>query len=204
MGGPGMQHGAGLGAAAGFLAMWMAMMVPMMLPSLVPMLSRYRRSARGAGRSRLHRLTALAGLGYYAVWAGLGLAVYAAGVAWETMAGQLPGGGGMVLLAAGMVQITAWKARQLERCREGPGCGPSIPPFASGAWRHGLELGVRCSLCCGSLMVAMLALGMMHPAVIALITLAIAAERLGPAPLRVARATGAGMVAAGVLVLAGA
>ena len=35
-------------AAAGYLGMWMAMMVPMMLPSLVPMVSRYRRSVRGA------------------------------------------------------------------------------------------------------------------------------------------------------------
>ena len=57
------------GAAAAYLGMWMAMMVPMMLPSLVPMLSRYRRSVHGAGGIHLHGLTALAGAGYFVIWA---------------------------------------------------------------------------------------------------------------------------------------
>ena len=66
-------------AVAGYLGMWMAMMVPMMLPSLVPMLSRYRRSVRGADGIHLHGLTALVGVGYFVVWAVLGTAAYAAG-----------------------------------------------------------------------------------------------------------------------------
>lgn len=197
------------GAAAGFLGMWMAMMVPMMLPSLVPMLSRYRRSVRGADRLHLHGLTALVGVGYFAIWAVLGLAAYVAGVGvmalemrWTTVARWLPVAAGVALVAAGGVQFTSWKARQLVLCREGPGCDCPPAPNALGAWRHGLRLGVRCGLCCGSLMLALLAIGMMDLVAMAAVTLAISAERLAPAPVRVARVAGAAIVAAGVLTVA--
>ena len=67
------------GAAAGYLGMWMAMMVPMMLPSVAPMLSRYRRSVRGANGIHLHGLTALVAVGYFVIWAAVGVAVYTVG-----------------------------------------------------------------------------------------------------------------------------
>jgi len=197
------------GAAAGYLGMWMAMMVPMMLPSLVPMLSRYRRSVRGADGIHLHGLTALVGVGYFVIWAVVGMAAYAAGAGvmalemrWEKVAQWLPVAAGMALLVAGGVQFTSWKARQLALWREGsgPGCPPS--PNGPGAWRHGLRMGVRCSLCCGSLMLALLAIGMMDLVAMAAVTLAISAERLAPAPLRVARVTGVAIVVVGVLTIA--
>ncbi len=197
------------GAAAGYLGMWMAMMVPMMLPSLVPMLSRYRRSVRGAEGIHLHGLTALVGVGYFVIWAVLGTAAYAAGAGvmavemrWEEVARWLPVAAGVVLLVAGGVQFTSWKARQLALCREGSGCGCPPVPNALGAWRHGLGLGLRCSLCCGSLMLALLAIGMMDLVAMAGVTLAISAERLAPAPLRVARVAGVAIVMVGVLTIA--
>jgi predicted metal-binding membrane protein len=189
--------------------MWMAMMVPMMLPSLLPMLSRYRRSVRGADGIHLHGLTALVGVGYFVIWAVLGAAAYAAGAGvmavemrWGTVAQWLPVAAGVVLLVAGGVQFTPWKARQLALCREGSGCGCPPAPNALGAWRHGLRLGVRCSLCCGSLMLALLAIGMMDLVAMAAVTLAISAERLAPAPLRVARVAGVAIVVVGVLTIA--
>jgi predicted metal-binding membrane protein len=197
------------GAAAGYLGMWMAMMVPMMLPSLVPMLSRYRRSVRGADGIHLHGLTALVGVGYFVIWAVLGTAAYAAGAGvmavetrWGTVARWLPVAAGVVLLVAGGVQFTSWKARQLALCREGSGCGCPPVPNALGAWRHGLRLGVRCILCSGSLMLALLAIGMMDLVAMAAVTLAISAERLAPVPLRVARVAGVAMVVIGVLTIA--
>ena len=197
------------GAAAGYLGMWMAMMVPMMLPSLVPMLSRYRRSVRGADRIHLHGLTALVGVSYFVVWAVLGTAAYAAGAGvmavemrWGKVAQWLPVAAGVVLLAAGGVQFTSWKARQLALWREGSGRGCPPAPNALGAWRHGLRLGVRCSLCCGSLMLALLAIGMMDLVAMTAVTLAISAERLAPAPLRVTRVTGVAIVVVGVLTIA--
>src|SRR5580704_5369231 len=56
------------GAAASFLSMWSVMMVAMMLPSLVPMLWRYRQAVARMGETRLSRLTALVGVGYFFVW----------------------------------------------------------------------------------------------------------------------------------------
>jgi predicted metal-binding membrane protein len=199
------------GAAAGYLGMWMAMMVPMMLPSVIPMVSRYRRSVPGAEGIHLHGLTALVGVGYFVVWAALGAAAYAAGTGimalemrWGAVAQWLPVAAGAVILVAGGVQFTPWKARQLALCRDGSGCGRPPAPNALGAWRHGLRLGVRCSRCCGSLMVPLLATGMMDPVAMAAVTLAISAERLAPAPLRVARLSGVAIVVVGVLTIAGA
>jgi predicted metal-binding membrane protein len=197
------------GAAAGYLGMWLAMMVPMMTPSLVPMLSRYRRSVRGADGNHRHGLTALVGVGYFVVWAVLGAAAYVASAAlmavemrWETVARWLPVAPGAVLVAAGALQLTAWKARQLALCREGSGDGCPPGPGALSAWRHGLRLGVRCSLSCGNLMLALLAIGMMDPMAMAAVTLAITAERLAPAPLRIARVAGVAIVVVGALTIA--
>jgi predicted metal-binding membrane protein len=190
-----MPRQAWYGAAAGYLGVWMAMMVPMMLPSLVPMLSRYRRSVRGAQGLHLHGLTALAGAGYFLVWAVVGTAAYAAGaavMALETRWGSVAAG--VTLLAAGAVQFTPWKARQLARCRDGP--------HPHGAWRYGLGLGVRCALSCGNLMLVLFAIGTMDLLAMAAVTLAIAAERLAPAPLRVARLAGAAILVAGALTIA--
>lgn len=201
------QH-AGYGTAAGYLGMWMAMMVPMMLPSLVPMLSRYRRSVRGAEGIRLHGLAALVGMGYFVIWAGLGALACAAGAGvrvvemhWGHSAPWLPVAAGVLLLVAGVVQLTPWKARQLALCREGLSYGRPGGPDTLGAWRHGLRLGVRCSRSCGNLMLALLAVGMMDLVAMAAVTLAIAGERWAPAPLRVARMAGAAIVVVGILTI---
>src|SRR2546428_8419149 len=65
------------GAAASFLGMWVVMMVAMMLPSLVPMLWRYRQAVGRPGETRLGRLSALVGVGYFFVWTVFGLAAFA-------------------------------------------------------------------------------------------------------------------------------
>jgi predicted metal-binding membrane protein len=57
-------------------------------------------------------------------------------------------------------------------------------------------------VCCGSLMLALLAMGMMEPVTMSLVTLAITAERLAPAALRVARLTGVAIVVVGVVMIA--
>jgi len=197
------------GATLGYLGMWMAMMVPMMLPALVLMLSRYRQSVHGVDGIYRHGLTALAGVGYFTVWAALGAATCAAQagllaveVRWGSVTRWLPLATGLMLLVAGGVQLTAWKARQLALCREGSGCGRLPASDALGAWWHGLTLGVRCSLCCGGLMLALLATGMMDLTAVAAGMLAISAERLASRPLLVARVAGTAIVAGGLLTIA--
>ena len=201
-----MPAATGYGAAVEFVAMWLAMMAPMMLPSLVPMLFRYRRSVSAASALARHGLMALVLLGYFAVWALLGLAVHATPA---VLAGIGPGGEwlplgpaltGAALLLAGAVQLSSWKARQLARCRDELACVPG--PTAVGAWHHGLKLGGRCALSCGNLMLALLALGMMNPVAMGVLTLAVTAERLAPAPKLLTRVAGVAIAAVGVLTFA--
>jgi predicted metal-binding membrane protein len=195
------------GAAASFLGMWVVMMMAMMLPSLVPMLWRYRQSVGGAGEARLSRLTALVGVGYFFVWTILGMAAFPLGIALTEVGIQLPGPaavpiatGGVVLLA-GALQFTAWKARHLACCREAPR-GRPLPADAGTAWQHGLHLGLHCSASCAGLTAILLVIGIMDVGAMAVVTAAITAERLAPAGERVAQAVGAIAVGAGLLLIA--
>jgi predicted metal-binding membrane protein len=206
-----------LGATASFLGMWVVMMVAMMLPSLVPMLSRYRAAVGRAGEARLGALTALVGAGYFFVWTVLGLLAFPVGVALadltmqqEVLARAVPTIVGIVVLIAGALQFTAWKARQLaccrprptSACRPGPTSSCTLPADAGTAWRHGLRLGVHCSYCCVGLTAVLLVVGVMDLHTMALVTAAITLERLAPAGERVARAIGAVLVAGGLVLIA--
>jgi predicted metal-binding membrane protein len=198
------------GAAASFLGMWVVMMVAMMLPSLVPMLWRYRRAVGRPGETRLNRLTALVGVGYFFVWTVFGIAAFPLGVALAAVEMQQPAlaravpiAVGVVVLIAGFLQLTAWKVRHLACCREAPGRGGRMLPADGGtAWRHGLRLGLHCSCCCVGLMAILLVIGVMDLRAMAVVAAAITVERLAPAGERVARATGAVVVGAGLLLIA--
>ena len=200
------------GAAASFLGMWVVMMVAMMLPSLVPMLWRYRQAVGRTGETggtRLGRLTALVGVGYFFVWTVFGMAAFPLGVGLAAIEMQQPAlaravpiAVGVVVLIAGSLQLTAWKARQLARCREDPGRGRTLPADAGTAWRHGLRLGLDCSRCCAGLMAILLVIGVMDLRAMAVVAAAITFERLAPAGERVARAIGAVVVGAGLFLIA--
>src|SRR2546426_9499949 len=193
------------GAAGSFLCMWVVMTVAMMLPSLVPMLWRYRQAVGGPGETRLDRLTALVGVGYFFVWTMFGMAAFPLGVALgavemqqPALARAVPIAVGVVVLIAGSLQLTAWKARHLPYCREAPGRGGTLPADAGTAWRHGLRLGLHCSNCSAGLMAILLVIGVMDLRAMAVVAAAITVERLAPAGARVPRATGAVGVGAGV------
>jgi len=173
-----------LGAAASFLAMWVVMMVAMMLPSLVPTLRRYRHAGLGP-------MTALVGVGYFAVWTVFGMVAYLVGVALPRPA---PIAVGVVVLMAGLLQFTAWKARHLACCRDARTRGRT-------AWQHGLSLGLHCSQCCLGLMAILLVLGVMDLRAMAVVATAITVERLAPAGERVARTTGAVGLGAGLFLI---
>jgi predicted metal-binding membrane protein len=197
------------GAAASFLGMWVVMMVAMMLPSLVPMLWRYRRAVGRAGDARLGWLTTFVAGGYFLVWAVCGVAVFALGVGFAAIemqrpafAGAVPVAVGVIVLIAGALQFTAWKARQLACCRAVPGCACTAPADAGGAWRYGLRLGLHCSYCCASLTVILLVIGVMDLRVMAAVATATTVERLAPAGDRAARAIGVVVVGAGLLLIA--
>jgi predicted metal-binding membrane protein len=194
------------GAAATFLGMWVVMMVAMMLPSLVPMLSRYRRAVSGTAGPRLGRLTVVAGLGYFTVWTLCGVAAYPLGVALSAVAMQhaalaraVPLAVGMVVLAAGAWQLTAWKGRRLVDCWDSP---RTLPSDAATAWRHGVQLGRGCGRCCANLMAILLVLDVMDLRIMAVVMVAITLERLAPPGAGVTRAIGVATVGVGVLLTA--
>jgi predicted metal-binding membrane protein len=198
-----------IGAAASFLCMWVVMMVAMMLPSLVPMLWRYRQAVGRPGDSRRGRLTALVGVGYFFVWTLFGMAALPLGVAMATIAMQQPAlarvvpiAVGVVVLVAGALQFTAWKAHHLACCREAPGRGRTLTADASTAWRHGLRLGLHCSCCSAGLTAILLVIGVMDLRVMAILTAAITVERLAPSGERVARAIGGVVVGVGLFLIA--
>jgi predicted metal-binding membrane protein len=202
-----------LGAASSFLGMWVVMMVAMMLPSLVPMLWRYRQAVGRPGymgvNRRLGHLTALVGVSYFFVWTVFGMAAFPMGVSLAAiemqqpaLARTIPIAVGVVVLIAGALQLTAWKAHHLACCREAPGRGRTFPADAGTAWRLGLRLGLHCTCCCAGLTAILLVIGVMDLRAMAVIAAAITVERVAPAGERVARATGAVVVGAGVLLIA--
>ena len=195
------------GAASSFLVMWAVMMAAMMLPSLVPMLTHYRDSIHGVSESRLALLTTLAGAGYFAVWTALGAIAFPVGLALAeltmrhaALSRAVPFAIAAVVLAAGALQLTAWKRRQLACCRDAPD-DDALPAGSVNAWRHGLRLGLRCCRCCAGLTAVMLAAGMMDLRVMAVVTAAVTAERLAPNGERVAQVSGGVLVAAGMLLV---
>ena len=194
--------------AASFLGMWVAMMVAMMLPALVPMLWRYRQAVARTGETRLGWLTALVAVGYFFVWTAFGMVAFPLGVALAAVEMQLPAlaravpiAVGVVVLIAGALQFTAWKAHHLARCRETPFCCPPRADAGS-ALRYGLRLGLHCAQCCVGLMAILLVIGVMDLRAMAVVAAAINVERLGPAGERVARAIGAVVIAAGLFLIA--
>jgi predicted metal-binding membrane protein len=197
------------GAAWSFLCMWVVMMLAMMLPSLVPMLRRYRQVVVRTGETRLNWLTVLVSVGYFFVWTVFGMAAFSVGVALAAVEMQQPAlaravpiAVGGVVLIAGALQFTAWKAHHLAYSREAPGRGRTLPADAGTGWRHGLRLGLHCTYCCANLTAILLVIGVMDLRAMVIVTAAITAERLAPAGERVARAIGAVVVVAGLFLIA--
>lgn len=192
------------GSAASFLAMWVVMMAAMMLPSFAPTLWRYREAIGGASECRKAWLIALTGVGYFVVWTLFGAALYPLGVAIATLemdrpalARAVPIAAGLVVLIAGALQFTNWKAHHLACCRESTRVAGAIA-----AWCQGMNYGLHCSLGCANLTAVLLVLGVMDLRVMAGVTVAISAERLAPVGERVARATGFVVVGAAVVLIA--
>lgn len=198
-----------LSAAASFIGMWVVMMIAMMLPSLSPTLWRYREAMGRTSETSIGRLTVLVGAGYFLVWIVFGMAVFPLGVALaavemqqEALARAVPVAVGVVVLMAGALQFTTWKAHHLACCRRAPGADSTLPAGAGTAWRHGLRLGLHCCYGCAGLTAILLVIGIMDLRAMAVITGAITAERVAPAGERVARAIGTLSVGAGLFLIA--
>ncbi|MFC0691795.1 copper chaperone, partial [Paraburkholderia humisilvae] len=152
--------------AASFTGMWALMMVAMMMPSITPILWRCHESLSRPGSARAGLLTVCVGVGYFLAWTLLGVAVFPAGAAlaalemhWPALSRVVPGAAGAVILAAGIVQFSAWKARHLAYCcgRSTPKTGGTSCVASAGAWvpasvaaatRYGMRQGLHCVYSC--------------------------------------------------------
>jgi len=181
------------GAAASFLGMWAVMMVAMMLPAMAPVL-----------RDQPPATAARVASAYFAVWLFVGAVIYPLGVALATLEMHLaalarivPSLAAAALCGAGLLQLSAWKARQLDSCRSlrhGTTATPAV------AWRRGISLALRCCACCAPLTAALLVVGVMDLRAMAAATVAISLERLAPRGAAFARLCGALLLGAGLTI----
>jgi predicted metal-binding membrane protein len=196
------------GVAINFILMWAVMMTAMMLPSVAPMLWRYGRIAgRMAGR-----MAGLVAAGYFAVWMLAGVVTFpigallsAAVLSVPALARSAPAAVAVVTVIAGAVQFSAWKSHHLRCCRRalrGENTMSATPGATAGeAIHYGLNAGLHCVACCAPLTAVMLVLGIMDLRVMAVVTLAITLERLGPADRRIPHAIGLAAIVAGLSLL---
>ena len=194
--------------AGTFVGMWTVMMVAMMLPSLAPVLWRHHQAAGSAGTSRTGWRTAIVAVSYFVVWAMLGVAVFPLGVTLAAVAmGEpaiaqaAPVAAGVVVLMAGALQFSGWKARHLACWRTAFGKGRTMAIDAGTPWRDGVRLAMHCVTCSLGPTAILLAMGVMDLRAMAVVGAAITVERLAPRGERAARATGALAIGAGLLLI---
>jgi predicted metal-binding membrane protein len=120
---------------------------------------------------------------------------------WPALSRLAPLAAGGIVLCAGVLQFTRWKRRQLACCRAALECSCIEVSRAGTAFHYGLRLGLRCCCCCVGATAVLLAVGIMDLEAMALVTLAITAERLAANAARAARTVGAFAVCAGFLMI---
>jgi len=216
-GGSGMAMGEGMmmamapmawtpGYAVLMFFMWWVMMMAMMLPSASPMIllfARFNRSQREKGAPYVP--TAIFALGYLLMWAAFSLVAVAAqwglersGLLSSMMASTSVILGAVLLLAAGVYQLTPLKYACLKHCRS-----PLFfishhwRPGDWGALRMGVEHGAFCTGCCWFLMALLFYGGVMNLFWIIGLALIVLVEKVAPAGHWVGWIMGMGLIAWG-------
>ena len=198
----------GPGTAAAVVLMWSVMMAAMMLPGAVPMVLLFAQLARRGGGSRATTWAfagayLLAWAGFSAIAAALHWLLQRIGLVSPMMVSTSPTLTAALLIAAGAYQFTPLKAACLTRCR-------SPLAFLMAEWRKGiagafimgLRHGAYCIGCCWALMALLFVVGVMNLPLVAMLALAIAAEKLTPWGEWIARGVGIVLILGGGWVLA--
>ena len=180
-------------------------MTGMMLPSASPVLLLYGFIARrSAQKSAARQIYAIAS-GYLMVWTvfSLGATALQRVLAALLLVSPMmeitnPAFGAMLLLIAGVYQLTPMKHTCLRTCQSPLGFLMSRQRNGlSGAFGIGLEHGAYCVGCCWALMLLLFAGGVMNLAVIAALTAFVAFEKLAPLGVHSARVSGVLLIFAG-------
>jgi predicted metal-binding membrane protein len=164
-----------LGSFAFFVALWVVMMAAMMLPGAAPAVLR---CAHASGRARAVPLFVGS---YLAVWALMGVAVYALYRPHGSFAA------GALVIAAGVYELTPLKRRFRRRCRE--------------SVRSGFEFGLYCVGSSIGLMLMLVALSVMSITWMFVIAVLALAQKLLPAKAAIDVPLALAIVGLGILIV---
>lgn len=193
-----------------FLAVWVAMMVAIMFPTAAPMILTFARvQANREARGQLLVPTWLFVGAYILLWSATGALAYGAAVLGDELAedsmwlmDNAARIGGVLLIVAGVYQLTPLKRTCLSKCRT-----PMTFILSSwregrgGAVRMGLEHGVYCLGCCWLLFAILFPLGLMNVAAMAVIALFIFAEKSLPIGRSIGQLAAAALIVYGAVVI---
>ena len=192
--------------------MWAVMMVAMMLPSVSPMVLLYARTLRHrAAQGRPDGSVALFVGGYLLAWTGfsalatlLNWGLHQGGLMNAMMGRATPQVAGVVLIGAGVYQLTPFKDACLTHCRSPIGfLADHWREGGAGATAMGLHHGLYCVGCCWMLMALLFVLGVMNLAWIAVLTVFVLLEKAVPRGRLVSRVSGGALLGWGAWLLAG-
>jgi predicted metal-binding membrane protein len=175
MNGMDMGVATGLGSFAFFVPLWVWMMAAMMLPGAAPAVLR-----RAHANGRVRTVPLFVG-SYLAVWAIVGVAVYALYRPHESVAA------GAVAIAAGVYEFTPLKQHCRRRCRESA--------------RSGVGFGLYCVGSSIGLMLVLVALGVMSITWMSVIAVIVLAQKLLPAKAPVDVPVALAIVGLGLLIV---
>jgi predicted metal-binding membrane protein len=188
-------------------AMWAVMMVGMMAPSATPMILLFGASEARAGKKMPFLAAGAFALGYLAVWtlfsALAALAqwgLHQAAMLSPAMSVLSPRIGGVVLIVAGAYQLSPWKSQCLTHCRSPLSfLMTHWRPGRRGAFSIGMHHGTFCLGCCWALMAILFVVGVMNLLWVAVLTVFVLLEKVGPKGVLLARLGGIALIAAGLV-----
>jgi hypothetical protein len=165
-----------LGSFTFFITVWIAMMAAMMLPGAIPAMSRRHDLIERTLAAPVFAAT------YIAVWAAVGVAVYALYRPHGTLAA------GVITIAAGVYELTPIKRHFRKQCRE---CTLS-----------GMVFGLDCVGSSIGLMAMLVVLGVMSVTWMAIIAVVVVAQKLLPAKFMIDVPLALAIIGLGIVILA--
>ncbi len=216
-----MSHGPADASFWVLVAWWWGMMAIMMVPITWPWLRTLYALAGDSGApggaggstglSRMGRGEVPASIvpafvgGYLLVWLAFSLGAAQLQLLVAPHGAAEPGVRAGILLGAGLYQLTPAKSACLKHCRSPVSVLLARWPLRTwGAGRVGFEHGLFCLGCCWALMLLGLGAGAAGWLWMAGLVVLVAVEKLAPVGQGAGRLAGAGLVAAGLIVLVGA
>jgi predicted metal-binding membrane protein len=203
-----MGHHPAIIDASLFLIMWVVMMIAMMFPAVVPMVlifSKVHENRKAKDEGTIPTWVFVSG--YLLVWAFFGMLAYFVDLSINRLATNFQmlksyGSviGGIVLLAAGLYQLTPLKNACLTHCR-------SPLHFIIHRWRKGytgaltmgVDHGVYCLGCCWGLMFVLFVVGLMNLSWMGILTLVIFVEKISKHGVIISKLVGGFLIILGVI-----